>query len=169
MRFACTVAFIWFATLIATPCIAAEPSEVHGSADAFAAPGAALAWAVLRGANEAGTLVIVRVTLDPGPFASLAVMGRDPFTQSQKLLLSAKPVPGSVDLRVSRAHFADFPRTELRFYDSLSAKDTDPPKLVVFYLGVPDTTPEFASEAALDAYLADRIARARAGSGSKAP
>ena len=41
--------------------------------------------------------------------------------------------------------------------------------LVVFYLGVPDTTPEFATEAALDGYLADRIARLRASPGSKAP
>ena len=28
------------------------------------------------------------------------------------------------------------------------------PALTVYYLGVPDTTPEFTSEAALDAYLA---------------
>jgi len=34
---------------------------------------------------------------------------------------------------------------------------------------VPDTTPEFASEAALESYLAQRIARAHAGPGSKAP
>jgi hypothetical protein len=38
----------------------------------------------------------------------------------------------------------------------------------VFYLGVPDTTPEFANGASLDAYLADRIARLSAGR-SKTP
>ena len=76
---------------------------------------------------------------------------------------------GTFDLRMPRPHFADFPRTELRFYGSLTANETDPPKLVVFYLGVPDTTPEFASEAALETYLADRIARVRANTGSKAP
>ena len=40
--------------------------------------------------------------------------------------------------------------------------------LAVYYLGVPDTTPEFATEASLAAYLADRIARMRA-PGTKAP
>ena len=43
------------------------------------------------------------------------------------------------------------------------------PNLIVFYLGVPDTTPEFAGAAALDAYLSERIARARRESGSKTP
>jgi hypothetical protein len=33
--------------------------------------------------------------------------------------------------------------------------------LTVFYLGVPDTTPEFADAAKLDAYLAERLERAR--------
>ena len=69
-------------------------------------------------------------------------------------------------MRVSRADFADFPRTELRFYGSAAQADAGVPSLVVFYLGVPDTTPEFATEANLNAYLVDRIARARAAAGS---
>ena len=67
-----------------------------------------------------------------------------------------------------RAHFAEFPRTELRFYAAGAAPAPGPPRLVVFYLGVPDTTPEFANDASLDAYLADRIARLSTG-GSKTP
>jgi hypothetical protein len=34
------------------------------------------------------------------------------------------------------------------------------PKLIVFYAGVPDTTPEFADRRKLDTYLDERIARA---------
>ena len=169
VRYLSVIACFCFTSGIAGTCSAAEPAEVHGSSDVFSAPGVALAWAILRGASDVGTLVIVRVTLDPGVFAALAVVGRDPFTQSRNSLLSATPATGSVDLRVPRAHFADFPRTELCFYASLPAKETEPPKLVVFYLGVPDTTPEFASQAALDTYLAATIARKRANFGSKAP
>ena len=40
--------------------------------------------------------------------------------------------------------------------------------MVVYYLGVPDTTPEFADDAKLDAYLDKTLARARAG-GVKTP
>ena len=57
-------------------------------------------------------------------------------------------------MRVPRAHFADFPRTEVRLFGAAGAGATGAPKLVVFYLGVPDTTPEFASAAALESYLA---------------
>ena len=163
------IACFCFASGIGAPCIAAEPREVHGSADAFSAPGAALAWGILRGVNEAATLVIVRIVVDPGVFASVTVVGSDPFTQRQQALPYATPSSGRFELRMPRPHFADFPRTELRFSGSERATGTDPPKLVVFYLGVPDTTPEFASEAALDAYLTDRIARIRANTGSKAP
>ena len=145
------------------------PREVHGSADIFSAPGVALAWGVLRGASEVATLVVVRIVADRDAFASMAVIGLDPFTQRQQPLLPMTPTATGVDVRVPRAHFADFPRTELRLFGSANATQTDAPKLVVFYLGVPDTTPEFASEAALESYLALRIARARAGTGSKAP
>ena len=69
------------------------------------------------------------------------------------------PVGDRVEVRIARADFADFPRTELRFWASW----TESPALVVYYLGVPDTTPEFANEATLDAYLAARIERIRAG------
>jgi hypothetical protein len=67
-----------------------------------------------------------------------------------------------VDVRVPRSQYADFPRSELRFYASRAAPDSQLPALIVYYLGVPDTTPEFASEASLQAYLKDRIERVRA-------
>ena len=62
-----------------------------------------------------------------------------------------------IDARIPRAQFADFPRTEFRLYGSAPKSPGDAPKLVVYYLGIPDTTPEFASDAALEAYLASRI------------
>jgi len=143
--------------------------EAHGSADAFAAPGVTLAWGVLRGATETATLVVVRIAAARDAFASVAVVGLDPFTQRQQPLLGATPVTADIDIRIPRAHFADFPRTEVRLFGRPDAGGTGAPALVVYYLGVPDTTPEFASETALEAYLVQRIARARAGSGSKTP
>lgn len=138
-------------------------------ADAFAAPGVALAWGVVRGASEAATVVVIRIVTDPVAYPWIAVAGNDPFTQGQRPLLPATQSAGGIDLRSPRAHFADFPRTEFRFYDSAAAARHDAPGLVVFYLGVPDTTPEFTSEDKLEAYLTDRIARLRGGAGMKAP
>ncbi len=142
------------------------PREMHGSADAFATPGMALAWGVLRGATEDATVVVVRMVNDPAVFADVAVTGSDPFTQRQQVMLAMTPVAGVIDLRVPRAHFAAFPRTELRLYAPASPLIIRTASLLVFYLGVPDTTPEFVDMAKLDTYLRDRIAQVR---GSKLP
>ena len=152
------------------PGVAADvPREVHGAADAYAEPGLALAWAVLRGQDEAATRVVLRIVTDPRRYAIVAALATNPFSQRQQSLLPATPTNGRVDIRVPRAQFADFPRSELRFYASAAASQSDAPALIVFYLGVPDTTPEFATEANMEAYLADRIARLSSTAGSKSP
>lgn len=144
------------------------PLEIHGHSDAFAANGVAIAWGVLRGATEQTTTIVLRVVADPTLYARVAADGVDPFTQQRQVIVAERPLAGLVEVRTPRAHFADFPRTELRFHAPGAAAPLAAPKLVVFYLGVPDTTPEFANGAGLDAYLADRIARLSAGR-SKTP
>ena len=148
---------------------AEAPREVHGMSDAFATPGVALAWGVVRGGSETTTLVVVRIVTQPASYPWVAVAGSDPFTQRKQPLRAATPSAGTVDVRSPRAHFADFPRTELRLYESAAAAQQDAPALVVFFLGVPDTTPEFATEDKLQAYLSERVARLRPDTGSKAP
>ena len=151
-------AWLGAAAPLATPAFAAEAvRELHGSADAFGAPGVAIAWAVLRGADEAGTVVTIRVTADPARYASIEATGVDPFTQQRTPIHAPTPTTSPVDLCVPRARFADFPRTEFRFHAAGGAPD-----LVVYFAGVPDTTPEFVSRAELDSYIAARVARLNA-------
>jgi hypothetical protein len=143
--------------------------ELHGMADAFATPGVALAWGVVRGASETATMVVVRIVTDPASYPWLAVSGGDPFTQRTGPVLAATRSAGVIDVRSPRAHFADLPRTEFRLYESAAAAQQDAPSLVVFFLGVPDTTPEFATEDKLQAYLSDRVARLTGAAGGKPP
>ncbi len=158
------LALAWLA-LAAGGAPAAEPArEVHGAADAYAEPGIALAWGVLRGADEATTRVTLRIVADPARFPRVAVVGRDPFTQAERVVLAPAGATGLPDLAIARAHFADYPRTEVRLIGP-GAPDT--PVVVVYYLGVPDTTPEFAAAAALERDLGERIARARRTAGDK--
>jgi hypothetical protein len=144
------------------PAFAEEPKEVHGSGDAYTAAGVTLAWGVLRGADEASTQVVLRIFADPQVYTNVAAVGKNPFSGQERVLQSATPTKGSIDIRVSRAQFADFPRTELQFY---AAASPTTPALVVYYLGVPDTTPEFTDMSRLDLYLTDRIAGGRASTG----
>jgi hypothetical protein len=155
---------------IALPARATDVArELHGMSDAFAVPGVTLAWGVLRGLDDATTVVVIRIVANPADFAAVAVTGVDPFTQRSIPLLPWTPISGRIELRVPRAHFAEFPRTDFRFDPAMPASRSDTPALVVYFLGVPDTTPEFAAEAALDAYLTDRLARARNAPATKAP
>ena len=146
-------------------CAADAPREVHGSSDAFAAPGIALAWGVLRGRTEAATHVVVRIAVDPQRYPWLALAGIDPFTKAEQPVLRTTEAAGAFDVRIPRAQFADFPRTELRLFASAAAARDGAPALVVFYHGVPDTTPEFADPAKLDAHLAARLAALGAAGG----
>jgi len=142
---------------------AEPPREAHGSADAYGEPGVALAWGILRGTDENATIVVARIAADRSVYPWMAVLGVDPFTQMKRTLVPAHRVEGSVDLRAARATFADLPRTEFHFYASEEAARTGTPRLVVYFAGVPDTTPEFANAAALDASLVERIARVKKG------
>lgn len=144
-------------------------TAVHGSADAFAAAGVALAWAVARGTTESEASVVLRIVTEPTVFQGLAVVGIDPFSKQEKIWRAAAVSPGSLDVRVLRAQFADFPRTEIRLFASTAQLGSGTPAVIVFYLGVPDTTPEFSDHAKLDAYLMDRFARMRTASGGRAP
>jgi hypothetical protein len=131
-----------------------EAAEVHGKVDVFTAPGVSLAWAVARGADEAKTFVVIRVVPDLARFRALSVTGRDPFSKADKVLVAPTPLTAKFDVRLPRAGFAEFPRTELRFLDAAGKL-----QLEVYYLGVPDTTPEFADSARLEAYLGDRTSQ----------
>jgi hypothetical protein len=135
--------------------------EVHGTSDAFAGNGVAIAWGMLRGASEETTLVVMRVAYDPGR-VSVSVENVDPFTRERKAAGAPRVVANAIEFRIPRKQFADFPRTELLLFAANSAKGAVA-DVVVYYLGVPDTTPEFPNEAALDAYLNDRLAKLRAG------
>ena len=149
---------------------AADPSpEVHGSADAFAMPGVALAWGVLRAAREDETAVVIRIETDPATYGWIEIVGKDPFTQREEKLQAATEVGGPFDLKVLRARFADLPRTEIRLWSARRAPGGAPPALTVYYLGIPDTTPEVQRAEDLDRSLSTRVKRARDDAGRKAP
>jgi hypothetical protein len=165
-RVARVIATAVFAAAICTSSFADAPGEVHGSGDAYAASGVTLAWGILHGADESSTQVVIRVAADPQRYPMISAVGKNPFGGQERVLLAATATADSLEVRVPRSQFADFPRTELRFYSGAAAAASQTPALIVYYLGVPDTTPELADERKLDAYLGDRITRARAAAGT---
>jgi hypothetical protein len=145
---------------------AAPAAEVHGASETFAAPGIVLAWGILRGADEESTRVMLHMDVDAA-YGDVAVVGIDPFTRAAQPIMDTGR--GSIVVAASRAQFAQFPRTEVRLFRSRDRAPSAEPDLVVYYLGIPDTTPEFDDPARLDAYLDERLERLRGAAARRAP
>ena len=96
----------------------------------------------------------------------LAVVAIDPFSKQEQAMQRPVQAAGPFDLWIPRARnsptirapssaCSTLPHTRKRMHRSL----------LIYYLGVPDTTPEFADAAKLDASLSERTARARTAAG----
>ena len=75
-----------------------------------------------------------------------------------------QPLGNQLDIRTLRGTFADLPRREIHFYTTRD-QQAQRPSLTVYFMGLPDTTPEFASEAALQKYLEETLAKLLAAKG----
>jgi hypothetical protein len=153
----------WLATFVTVDYARAAdaPQEVPGMSDAMSTSEIALAWAILRGPSEATTTVVVRMLSNPTQYPWMGVVAVDPFSKREQPVRATSTNPGVTDVHWPRSRSADFPRTEFRLYDSEPSAKTGTPAVVVVYLGVPDTTPEFTTDSELQRYLTDRIIRLR--------
>lgn len=139
---------------------AGQGRTVHGENSVFVGQGVGVAWGVLKGPTEEGTPVILRIVPAGASFAAVRLEGVDPFTGNRRVFLEGRALGEGLDIRTPRSTFADFPRREITLYGTEADWQARRPTLTIFFLGLPDTTPEFTSEAALSAYLADALARA---------
>jgi hypothetical protein len=146
-------ALVFGALLLAAAHASGQTREQHGAGDSFAREGVFIVWAVLRGADEDLTQVRLRVFADPARYTHFAVVGINPFSKEEALLVAPRAPAPPATVTISRARFAQLPRTEVRFFSSERNVAAGKPALVIFYLGVPDTTPEFDSEAKLNRHL----------------
>ncbi|HEX9899463.1 MAG TPA: hypothetical protein VGC81_09560 [Candidatus Methylomirabilis sp.] len=141
--------------------------EVHGENSVFAGEGVAIAWGILKAPVEDQSQVILRIVPRGQPVAAVRIEAVDPFTQKREVVLDGQPLGERLDVRSLRRSFADFPRREVLLYRTVADWQARRPTATIYYLGVPDTTPEFASQGALDAYLRDALATIQGGQGRK--
>ena len=144
-------AFCLTLALLVTTQWARSQEVVHGADSLFVAPTVKIAWAVRKGATEDDTIIVLRIVNSAGSYRQVSIDGVDPFSKSRKVLAAAHPLTESIDLTLPRSGFAEFPSCEIHLY----AKDiaVEKPSLTVYYLGVPDTTPEFKTAQDAGAYL----------------
>ena len=152
---------IFWLLAVAISISAWSQETVHGADSLFVSPTVKIAWAVHKGASEEATTVVIRVVNNTDAYRQIRLDGVEPFSKQRKVLVASQALARQVDLSVSRALFAEFPSCEIHLFKSNALPGDEPPSLTVFYLGVPDTTPEFASAQAVDAYLAKMLEAAK--------
>jgi hypothetical protein len=102
---------------------------------------------VLKTAVEEETQVVIRIIPAGESFAAVRVEAVDPFTQRRQVVLDGRPLTDGLDIR-GLEQPSGLPATgDTALPDGAEWRAADRDRLN--YLGVPDTTPEFTSEAAL--------------------
>lgn len=151
-----------FATMglfVATYAWAQTPHESqHGAHEVFVSPDAAIVWAVLKAPSATATNsdkadVWLRIVNTTKKFTHVSIDGVDPFSKKRERVQQGIPLQAEARIQSDRDTFSDLPSREVHFYRSEADLRTEKPALTVYYLGVPDQTPEFSTRAALDNYL----------------
>jgi hypothetical protein len=129
-----------------------EIKEIHGADSSFRTDDIGICWGMLRGAPGSDVQVIMRIrSLTEGsvPYSDYAVQAVHPLTQVTEWVVTRRPLEKINDLSTPREVFRQLTGRRIFFYKP-SALD---PELSVFYLGIPDTTPEFIDAAQLEHYF----------------
>ena len=139
--------------------VAAQGQQVHGADSIFASDSVAIVWAALKGTAEADTMVVIRIKNTAREYAYVSVEGLHPFTKVRTTVVDGLALDDWVDVRSPRPDFVELPSRDINLYRTAADWRAKSPALTVYYLSVPDTTPELASEAAVLSYLSDALAR----------
>ena len=142
--------------------LAAQGGEYHGADSTFSAEGLALLWATLKAPREEDTLVylkIVRTSAVSDPYRCFAVLAVDPFSGEIQEEVRAQLLGPEALAARPRPSFQEYPASRILFYTGVQGCGQGPPEMTVYFLGIPDTTPEFTDFGALEAYLAEALRR----------
>ena len=125
----------------------------HGAHEIFVSPDAAIVWAVLKDPTGDKAAVWLRIVNTEKKFSHITIDGVDPFSKKRERVQQGMPLRAEARIESDRDTFSDLPSREVHFYRSEADLRAERPALTVYYLGVPDQTPEFSKRAALDNYL----------------
>jgi hypothetical protein len=137
----------------------AQAPELRGADTVLVSPTVTILWAVLRDPKQEQPLAIARVINTARYYDFVSVEGVDPFRRRRASVAEGVPLNDQADIRSPRGSFADYPRREFHFYRTAADLRARRPALTVYYIGLPDTTPELSSQSAVEAWFAFALIR----------
>jgi len=134
--------------------------EHHGADSSFQLGDLVILWGILKGPDEDRSRVyikIIRTGSEPGPWTSYRVEAVDPFSQEKEWVTPGENLGKENVVKETRSSFRDKTGRRLYFYPGQGMEGK--PAAIIFYQGVPDTTPEFLTEKEMEDYFDQALKR----------
>jgi len=136
--------------------------EYHGADSIFEKEGIIMLWAILKGSTEESSWVYIKIIQTgegPAFFQFFGVEAVDPFSNQKEWLLKGEPLKKENIAKSIRASFREKTARRVLFYEKAEDLLKENPAMIVYYLGVPDTSPEFMTEREIEDYFAKALER----------
>ena len=136
--------------------------EYHGADSVFEMEGVAILWAILKGPDEDHSWVYIKIIDSrphPSSFQSYIVEAVDPFSEEKEWVAKNVEWKRENEVKASRSSFKDKPARRILFFGNTPDDPREKPTMTVFYMSIPDTTPEFLTENQLKDYFAKAMER----------
>jgi hypothetical protein len=135
-------------------------AEYHGADSVFKGKDVAVLWAILKGSDDEHSTVVIRIeSLAAGKpaYRAFSVSAVHPFSGMEKWLIRNETFSEKNLVRSSRASFRDLPGRRILLFKT--AEKNQKPDMIIYYMSIPDTAPEFLDPKQLDNYLDETVER----------
>jgi len=153
---------VWMVLIVGEISPVFGQTEFHGADSVFEREGTTILWAILKGQDEAGSWVYIKiVNSGKNPFQTFSVEAVDPFSKEKEWVVKGERLAEENVIKGVRSSFKDRTARRILFYRSTEAFEKANPDMAVYYLGVPDTSPEVLSEKEMEDYFKKALQRLR--------
>ena len=147
--------------ILGTPIVHAQ-KEHHGADSSFEKEGMVVLWAILKGKDEDSSWVYLKIlnaTGGKGNFSIFSVEAVDPFSNEKGWVVRGQRLGKENLVKSNRSSFTDKTVRRILFFSTQRSFEEGEPDMIIFYRGVPDTTPELLSEKELETYFEQALGR----------
>lgn len=135
-------------------------SAYHGADSVFKAEGITVIWGVIRGSDESNTMVYMKIIATEEAreyFKSYSVKATDAFSDSIEWLEKGKKLQAINIVEQKRELFKDLTERTILLYADVEIEnyETEKEDLSIYYLSLPDTTPEYKTMEELKNYFVE--------------
>ena len=134
--------------------------EYHGADSVFAAKDMTILWAILKGPDEEHSWVYIKIVFSEAglkTWESFRLEAVDPFSREKEWVTPRETAKKENVVTAPRSSFRDKTGRRILFYRNQDSGDRS--GRIVFYQGIPDTTPELGTEAQLEDYFNQALTR----------